>query len=79
MYWAVLNQTLIGGFRLTNVSTTAKARPAISIGIGRWNSRTEEKSGTNTTELEMFAKDPRRCHASLKIAVTAKTATSFQS
>src|SRR5258708_10269846 len=77
MYCAVLNQTRMGGLRRTNVSTTTSAAAAISMGTGWGNNRTAANSGTNTTELETLAKAPRRCHASLSIAVSAKTATSF--
>src|SRR5215831_18239249 len=78
MYCAVLKTTLIVSLRRTKVSTVKAVTPAISIGHGCSNKRTDAIIGTKATDVPRLAKENRREDVSQRIDNAANATTAFQ-
>src|SRR5258708_13530173 len=78
MYWAVLYQTLIGGFRRTNASTVSAVKPLTSMAHGRSNIATEAKKGMKTTEVFTLANGILKKNESLMMLRRVNAAKAFQ-
>src|SRR5439155_26238019 len=78
MYCAVLNHTLIGGFRRTKASTVSAVRPLTSIAQGRSSIATEAKNGIKTTEVLTLANGILKKNESLMMLRIAKATNAFQ-
>src|SRR5688572_12509845 len=81
MYWAVLNHARTSVLRLTIRCAIKPVRPAITMGHGGGNKRTEARNGMNTTDEPIRAFEIRgtgRNAESLAIPNNANATRAFQ-